>query len=279
MKKLIILISLLLFTFLIKTSNAQQLISVNEYHNMAAELKESTLLVVLPEDTATSNAVTKAVNKYWTFSKFKFINSSEVNSYNSKKEYFLFSIFGIREAGDKIPFEYSYMIKRASNKLADQNVYLTNIELPIFNQYPNVEISNYAYLMPFIVRLFQNQISTFYNSKGQKKACNEITWGSDDLRDRLKTMKIYVNKEGIDCEDNVRINLAQYDKLPADSYEFASTKEISKVLERQDNVAIYIWGHYFSVENATYITRGDFAINLLNCNFDPKKNKIIKPKK
>ena len=92
-------------------------------------------------------------------------------------------------------------------------------------------------------------------------------------------MKIYVNKEGIDCEDNVRINLAQYDKLPADSYEFASTKEISKVLERQDNVAIYIWGHYFSVENATYITRGDFAINLLNCNFDPKKNKIIKPKK
>ena len=192
----------------------------NKYYN-ANLIKQTTLLVVLDKDTTTSlsKLIIKAIKDNWTFSKYSFISESGLSSYEGKEGYCIFDVYtkilkgeGIVKSKDYIE-GCSYIIRSAMNNKANTD-FIAEFKLPCFRDKDNkLTLLNYEYLLPVIVRTFQDEQDYNYKTDGKvPKDYKERIHGTvgghatyyNEGKIKMLKMKIYVCKEGIKCENKTK---------------------------------------------------------------------------
>lgn len=239
---------------------------INDAYEDAKKIKDATLLVVTEDDTASvlSLSIKNAIKEYWTFMEYSFISMAEMEKYKDMDGYYFLTIYGVYREGDKKKkvINYTYTIK-APNSAENSSASEATFCLPGCKSCNDnaIGVYDYSYLIPLIIRYWNNHFEYCYNSEGKtqsdfKTKYSPVNKGTlktyyNNGLTRIPKMTLYY------CNDNIK-DTVQFKKdvaklIDVDEKKIfsASSSKMKTIIEAKgENIGVIVNYDIYSVKEA-----------------------------
>ena len=266
-------------------------IEPKEIKKRIEKFKKTTLLVTLDdEQSSVGQTIIASFDKYWKFTKYEFINTSDLSKYVNNASY---SHFIFAHANTEVMEESGYAVYLGTKRASMQSNDIQKTELVHFHAVHDVPWNssststqeNCEFVFSHILLNMQSSIQDIYNDTKYEmhKGDGVYYYGNGYNEMHAKTLLILdeIPKQANNVDTSAKRAISVWLNKSPDSILFVSREQIRKAIEENDKSVIICYSAwmnvptYYSTQGIKLGAGGAFMLRKGTLKQERRRNRIV----